>query len=117
MKKLFILLLTMVSMVAFTSCSKDKSDDKGGNNNGGGIIDGITTLPKRIATISSDGDSMTFTYDAQGRVIKIANIATTGGEFISITYTADKVIIKDEDGETNSYVLANKRAVSCNGVD
>lgn len=117
MKKQFILLLTMVSIVAFSGCSKEKGDDNGGNNNGGGNIDGITTLPKRIATISSYGDNMTFTYDAQGRVIKIVNTATTDGEFISITYTADKVIIKDEESETNSYVLENKRAVSCNGVD
>lgn len=108
MKKTIYALMLLV----FTLASCDKNNDE--NNNGSGNPDGggnSEILNKKIATISGDGDIMSFMYDSQNRV---SSIYFNGEKGVTFNYISNDKILIDNFGDKEEYILSNKRAVSLN---
>lgn len=82
MKKIFGI-LAAVAMVAACNTSCSKSDDNGGGNGGG------NTANVRIATWADDWDTYAYTFDAEGKVIKVSR--NNGEREWDFTYTGDKI--------------------------
>ena len=76
-------ILAAVAMVAACNTSCSKSDDNGGGNGGG------NTANVRIATWADDWDTYAYTFDAEGKVIKVSR--NNGEREWDFTYSGDKI--------------------------
>ena len=86
MKKIFGI-LAAVAMVAACNTSCSKSDDNGGGNGGG------NTANVRIATWADDWDTYAYTFDAEGKVIKVSrNNGANGTSPTRVTRLRPRVI-------------------------
>lgn len=100
----------------FTSCSDDDDDNGNGEGPGNGGS-GVTVQPKKVAKITSlDKNSQVestflFSYDSEGKLVKIIDQYGSSSNEKTFTYSSDKIVIS-EQGEESVVNLKDGRAVS-----
>lgn len=103
-------MVALIAVISILSCKKEINWDVFSGPNGNGCT--LTSLKADLDVLGSY--DISFVYDALGRVSKATTI---DGQINSYTYTAEKVIAKDQDGAVTEIVLENKRAVSSKRED
>ncbi|WP_316832620.1 hypothetical protein [Pedobacter aquatilis] len=101
-----IALVAVVAVMAMLSCKKEIDwnafPDPNGNKNGCQL----TSLKMDIGVLGKY--EISFTYDASGKLAR----STNGNLSNTYTYTPNKIVSKDQDGETAEIVLSNGKAIS-----
>lgn len=99
-------LLLLGAVLLFSSCNKDDAEEPGTTI--GPVISNPTTITTstEIATIVSDGEESSFTYDAEGRLAKVVSeYSYEDGEYLY------------ESSSTSTLVYADGKLVQINAVD
>jgi hypothetical protein len=97
MKQSFYLIA--FTLVLFAACKKDNPTPVDNNNNGGGQL-----FCKYDTVYSSQLGTEIYAYDDKDRIAKITRILDGKETISSFTYTANKVVMQNDD-QTNQYFL------------
>ncbi|MEG2317855.1 MAG: DUF4595 domain-containing protein [Rikenellaceae bacterium] len=101
MKKNLFLLLVAICAITFNSCSSDNDD----------------ALSKRISTIKGNGLTLDFTYNTQGKVVKIKETTTTESIESLITYDNNKVIFSIGNDKIECFLTNGRTTTMSSSLD
>lgn len=88
--------LMMALCVSITACSEDDEENE---NGGGGSSSSSFIGTSMQVTEDGETENFLFTYDSQGRIIKVSSTRTD----ITYTYENDKIIVTEKNTEYDSW--------------